>query len=75
METKEGSDANQLKAFSMQEIKEMPSVDVTTIINCGGNRRTDMYKMFDNDVKGLKWTIGAIANAKYKGVTVVELMK
>lgn len=75
METKESTNFTGLKNFTLKEIKEMPATDIMSIINCGGNRRTDMYKMFDNEVKGLKWTIGAISNAKYKGVTILELMK
>ena len=50
-----------------------PSHEVMTTIACAGNKRKSVATEFPN-VKGLKWTNGAIGNALYKGVLVRDLL-
>jgi hypothetical protein len=46
---------------------------VVTQIACAGNRRSNTRAVFPT-VKGLNWDIGAIGNAKYKGVFIRDLL-
>ena len=56
----------------------MPQYTLVAYTACAGNKRRylqDLYK----PIKGLKWDVGAIANSKWKGVTMryilLEVMK
>jgi sulfite oxidase len=64
----------QLEMYSLDFIKQkMFHHQVVTSIACAGNRRTHTRKVYPN-VKGLNWDIGAIGNAKYKGVYIRDLL-
>ena len=64
----------QMAAFDLQTIREqMQHHTVITQITCAGNRRSHTRKVYP-DVKGINWDIGAIGNAKYRGVFVRDLL-
>ncbi|THF99563.1 hypothetical protein TEA_001575 [Camellia sinensis var. sinensis] len=46
--------------LSMADIKKLPKYNVTTTLQCAGNRRTAMSKV--RAVKGVGWDISAIGN-------------
>lgn len=58
----------------LDDLKELPTHEVTTTIACGGNRRSGMLDAFPKLVHGLRWTTGAIGNAVYKGAPVRDLL-
>lgn len=60
-------------SMTLSDLKEMESVSVQTVISCAGNKRLPLQKEFPN-VKGLKWTNGAVANLEYKGVLVRDIL-
>lgn len=58
---------------SLDEIKKLPKVEVTTTLQCSGNRRGDM-----NGVKrtsGTAWSQGAISTATWGGARLVDVLK
>lgn len=64
----------EFKEYSLDEIKNMPNPHtVVTTIACAGNRRRHT-KVHYPDVKGLNWDVGAVSNAKYRGVLVRDLL-
>ena len=48
-------------------------VEVTSTIQCGGNRRAEMNQI--KEIKGLMWKGGAIGNAKWAGVRLSDVLK
>ena len=61
---------NLLTSLSLDELKQMPSREVVTTIQCGGNRRGE----FEN-TSGTQWDIGAISTAKWEGVPLCSLLE
>jgi DMSO/TMAO reductase YedYZ molybdopterin-dependent catalytic subunit len=55
--------------LSIQDIKAMPQSTLVSYISCAGNKRIYLQNKYPN-IKGLKWTQGAIGNAKFKGVSM-----
>lgn len=69
-----GLGGSELNTLSFNDIKNWPDQkEVIMTLVCGGNKRRYLQQKFSN-IKGLKWTTGAIANAKYKGVLVRDLL-
>jgi len=60
-------------SLSLEDIKKFPKVSISATIQCGGNRRTEMGK--DKPVAGLGWTGGAIGNAKWTGVRLIDVLR
>lgn len=55
------------KLFSLNDLKtKFKKVEITSAIQCGGNRRAEMQVI--KPIKGLEWKGGAIGNAKWGGV-------
>ena len=61
------------KSFSLVDLKQMKQQSVITQLACAGNRRAHTRKAF-SAVKGVNWDIGAIANNKYTGVLIKDLL-
>lgn len=47
---------------------------VMTAMSCAGNRRKGMKEKFP-EVQGNEWYVGAIGNAEYTGVLIIDLLK
>lgn len=56
-------------SLSLAELKDMPQSTLVAYLSCAGNKRTYLQQKFPQ-IKGLKWTSGGIANAKFRGVTL-----
>ena len=55
------------KTLTLADLKtKFSKVEVTSAIQCGGNRRAEMNQI--KPIKGLMWKGGAIGNAKWGGV-------
>ena len=61
------------KSFTLEQIKKLPKVKVSSAIQCAGNRRADMnnYKK----TTGLEWTGGAIGNAEWAGARLRDVLQ
>lgn len=54
------------KELSLEDIKKYKSVVITSTIQCGGNRRSELDKL--KKTNGTQWKEGAISNAMWEGV-------
>ena len=61
------------KTLTLDDIKKFPKYSVTSAIQCGGNRRSEMNKA--QKVKGLEWFGGAIGNARWSGARLCDVLK
>ena len=53
------------------DLRRMPSVDVTCVLQCAGNGRS----LFEPKVPGVQWRYGAVGNARWTGVRVKDLLE
>ena len=60
-------------SLTYDQLTKFPKRSVTTVIQCAGNRRSEMVKI--KPVKGLNWGSAAISNAKFSGVSLNELLQ
>ncbi|KPI37542.1 Sulfite oxidase, mitochondrial [Cyphellophora attinorum] len=60
-------------AYSLEELKKFPQVDVTATLQCSGNRRKHMTEG-SRYANGLQWGIGAISNASFRGVRLRDIL-
>ncbi|CAG7719034.1 unnamed protein product, partial [Allacma fusca] len=60
------------KVLTLEDIKSLPKFEISSVIQCAGNRRSDMDKF--KPVSGLQWTGGAIGNAKWGGARLVDVL-
>jgi len=63
--------------FTLEDLKKLPKTEVTTVIQCNGNRREDIHY-----IDGLTpafgpphWVAGAIGNSKWSGVRMRDVLK
>jgi sulfoxide reductase catalytic subunit YedY len=58
--------------ISLKELKtEFNSVELTAVLQCGGNNRT----AFRPTASGIQWGVGAMGCAKWKGVRLKDVLK
>ena len=65
-------DDNLLTEISVDELKNLPKKEITSTMQCGGNRRSELtpYKK----TSGIQWDIGAISTAKWGGVQLKDIL-
>ena len=62
------------KILNLSNLKsQFPKVEITSAIQCGGNRRAEMQAI--KPIKGLSWKGGAIGNAKWGGARLSDVLK
>ena len=61
------------KSFTLEDLKKFPEVTITSAVQCGGNRRSEMVDV--KPVKGLSWGAAAISNATWTGVRLRDVLK
>ena len=59
--------------ISMEDLKKMPKAEVTTTLQCSGNRRSGFNDFAKTS--GTAWIQGAISTAKWGGVRLRDLIK
>ncbi len=59
--------------LSIAELGRFEQHSVTATITCAGNRRSEHSRI--KPVKGVQWQAGAIGNAKWSGIRLVDLLK
>lgn len=63
-----------LAEFTLEELKtKFKPHSIDCVIQCSGNRRSDLKKL--KEIKGLDWGVGAMSNARWTGVRLVDLLK
>ncbi|KAH7644988.1 sulfite oxidase [Dermatophagoides farinae] len=69
----EGFGLNDTFEFSLEQLKTLfPKHTVTSVIQCGGNRRDDLNKV--KQVKGIGWKLGAIGNTRWSGAKLMDVL-
>jgi DMSO/TMAO reductase YedYZ molybdopterin-dependent catalytic subunit len=65
-----GDGANGTSSLSLDDLRQMPAVEVTAVCQCSGNRRG----LFDPHVPGVQWGYGAMGCARWKGVRFKDVL-
>ena len=61
------------RSFSVEELKAtFPTRTVTAVLQCAGNRRTDLQQV--GKTSGDPWDVGAIGNAEWTGVRLADVL-
>lgn len=58
--------------LTLDDLKQFPITTVESVVQCSGNRRKDLKAI--KEIKGLDWSVGAIGNAQWTGVKLVDLL-
>ena len=67
-------DLKQLAELTLADLKtKFKPHSVDSIVQCSGNRRSDLKKI--KEIKGLNWKVGAIGNARWTGVKLLDVLK
>ncbi|KAJ2905898.1 hypothetical protein MKZ38_003906 [Zalerion maritima] len=62
------------KAYTLAELKaKFKTHRITAALQCAGNRRSHMSEMV-GPTNGLQWGVGAISNAEWEGVKLVDVL-
>lgn len=62
------------RTYTLQELRNRFSTHrVTAALQCSGNRRSDMTRNADK-TNGLQWGVGAISNAEWEGVRLMDVL-
>ncbi|KAJ7219957.1 Oxidoreductase, molybdopterin-binding domain-containing protein [Mycena pura] len=59
--------------ISMRDLRSFPKAEVIAVLQCAGNRRKEMGAI--KPVNGVAWADGVVANCKWGGVRLCELLK
>lgn len=65
-----GDGARGALSLSLDELKQMPAVEVAAVCQCSGNRRG----LFDPHVPGVQWGYGAMGCARWKGARLKDVL-
>ena len=66
----DGDGANNSIELTLDELKEMPAVEVVAVNQCSGNRRG----LSTPHVPGVEWGYGAMGCARWKGVRLKDVL-
>jgi len=65
-----GEGANGEAAFTLDDLKRLPSAELVAVNLCSGNRRG----LFQPHVPGVEWSYGAMGCARWKGARLKDLL-
>lgn len=63
---------SQPKSVSLEQLREMERVEHVVVLQCSGNGRNRFSKAAK--VSGAPWSVGAMGNVKFSGVSIASLM-
>lgn len=66
------SGKKQTAKLSLAQIKSLPKVEVTSTLQCSGNRRSGFNDL--RETSGTPWSQGAISTAKWGGARLVDVL-
>jgi len=61
-----------VRSFTLAELRALPQATVTASLQCGGNRRGELNSV--RKTSGNAWGLGAISNATWTGVRLVDVL-
>ncbi|KAJ7104315.1 Oxidoreductase, molybdopterin-binding domain-containing protein [Mycena belliarum] len=59
--------------FTIHELRSLPKANVVAVLQCAGNRRNEMGTI--KPVSGVGWNDGVVANCKWGGARLCDLLK
>ncbi|KAJ7052517.1 Oxidoreductase, molybdopterin-binding domain-containing protein [Mycena amicta] len=59
--------------ISLRDLKSFPKAEVTAVLQCAGNRRKEMGAI--KPVNGVLWASGVVANCRWGGARLCDLLK
>lgn len=62
-----------IERLTLDDLKRFPEYTVTSMVMCGGNRRSEMSEK--RPVKGLNWGPAAAGNAEWTGVRLSDVLR
>jgi DMSO/TMAO reductase YedYZ molybdopterin-dependent catalytic subunit len=68
--TVDGDGARGRTELSLGDLKDLPSVEVTAVNHCSGNRR----RLWQPPVTGVQWGYGAMGCARWKGARLKDVL-
>ena len=66
-----GGEVNSPLSLSLDEIKKLPAVTITTTLECAGNGRA----FFEPALAGIQWEKGAVGTARFTGARMSDVLK
>ncbi|MEU6673040.1 sulfite oxidase [Streptomyces sp. NPDC046925] len=63
------------REFTLADLKRLPSVTRTAFVECAGNGRSFFTSQQGQPASGTAWTLGAIGNARWRGVRLSEVLR
>ncbi|GAA3129096.1 sulfite oxidase [Streptomyces rectiviolaceus] len=63
------------RQFTLTDLKRLPSTTRTAFVECAGNGRSFFTTQQGQPASGTAWTLGAIGNARWRGVRLSEVLR
>src|SRR5262245_50922398 len=57
--------------LSIEDLRQMPSVEVVSVLECAGNGR----QFYNPTVPGVQWGNGAVGNGRWRGVRLADVLR
>lgn len=70
-----GSGVRPPLSLSLRELRSLPSCEVEAVIECAGNGRSLFASQQGQAVSGTPWKLGAVGNARWRGVSLGLLLR
>lgn len=70
-----GDGVRQPLSLSLGDLKALPSVEIEALIECAGNGRSLYGSQQGQTVSGTPWRLGAVGNARWRGVPLGVLLR
>ncbi|MEU5143046.1 sulfite oxidase [Streptomyces sp. NPDC021139] len=71
----DGLERHRAVAFSLADLKKLPSVTHSAFVECAGNGRSHFTSQQGQEVSGTAWTLGAIGVARWRGVRLAAVLE
>ena len=56
--------------LSLADLRELPSRELTVLLECAGHRRTEYHP----PISGVQWELGALGQARWRGVSLAAVL-
>jgi DMSO/TMAO reductase YedYZ molybdopterin-dependent catalytic subunit len=63
------------RAFSLRDLRRLPSREIVSAIECAGNGRSFFASQQGTPVSGTQWKLGGIGVARWRGVPLREILE
>ena len=69
-------DGSDEKTYTLDDLRtKFPQHTITAVLQCSGNRRSHMSEGSGREASGLKWDVGAISNAQWRGPRLRDVLR